>query len=437
MGKMSCDVAVVGGGIGGLCVGARLSHAGYKTILLERAPILGGRFVWGYYKGYFLPVGAWTIYYGHKDPVLQTLKDVGVGTAFEMKPMPSTKWRIKGKDHEMPQKNLLWHIISLAADSPEEAERVVKALRRGFRWREPSDAITMSEWVLRITGNRTIYNIFEAWAVQLLGMNLWECTAGQFMREFLMFAGTEMLVPKGGLNLIIDSLARVIRDNNGEIIPLAEVRKINVHDGIANGVQAIGPDFELDIEARVVVSDVGPKVTVELVGADAFDRGYLREVGELGALDGLMFVISSDEPLYEGGLYTVETRRSLAWIDFSTMWPDMAPPGKRWIAATQAAADRFLYNPRKEYELFLADLADTFPDYRKKGAEILMVRRYTKNWPCTRSRPNAPSHRKTPVENLYNVGDAVNPPEWTAGSGVTESARIVAEDIKKRIKPSK
>jgi hypothetical protein len=41
---------------------------------------------------------------------------------------------------------------------------------------------------------------------------------------------------------------------------------------------------------------------------------------------------------------------------------------------------------------------------------------------------------KTPIRNLYNVGDAVNPPEWMAGSGVAEGAKIVAEDIKGRIK---
>jgi len=371
--------------------------------------------------------------------VLQTLKDVGASTGFEMKPMPEPKWRIKGKDHEMPRKNVIWHLISLAASNQEEAERVINALRLCFRWREPSDAITMSEWLLHITDNKLIYNIFEAWCIQVVGMNLWECTAGEFVREFMNFAGTHMHIPRGGLNPIIDSLVEVIIENDGEIIPLAEARKITVYSNIAQGVQAVGPDFELQIDAKVVVSDVGPKATVDLVGVESFDRGYAKEISELGALDGLWFVVSSDEPLYDwpGGLYTIETRRGLAWVDYSTIWSDFAPPGKHWMGVYQEPSGRFLYSPRKEYELFLADLADTFPDYEKRGAEILMVRRYTKNWPCVRSWPPSDRHRKTPIENLYNVGDAVNPPEWMAGSGVAEGARIVAEDIKKRIKPSK
>jgi len=434
--KKSCDIAVIGAGIGGLCVGARLSRAGYKTIVMERAPILGGRFVWGDYKGYLLPVGAVTIYYGERDPILLTLKDLGMDTNFEAKPMPEPKWRIKGKDHDMPQKNVLWHLISLAADSKQETERVLTALRFCFRWREPSDFITMSEWLLRITDNRLIYNIFQAWCIQVVGMNLWECTAGDFVRSFLNFAGTHMILLKDGLNPIIDALAKVIRDNKGEIMPLTEVRKITVCNDVVEGVQAVGPDFEVDIEARVVVSDVGPQATVELVGPETFDRGYLKEVSELGALDGLWFVLSSDEPLYDwpGGLYTIETRRGNAWVDYSMTWPQYSPPGKHWMGVYVEPESRLFYDPRKEFEIFLADLADTFPDHKKRGAEILMVRRYQKNWPCVRAWPSVDSHMKTPIKNLYNVGDAVNPPEWMAGSGVAEGAKIVAEDIKGRIK---
>ena len=49
--------------------------------------------------------------------------------------------------------------------------------------------------------------------------------------------------------------------------------------------------------------------------------------------------------------------------------------------------------------------------------------------------PASERHQKTPIENLYNVGDAVNPAGWIAGSGVAEGARMVAEEIKTRTKP--
>jgi thioredoxin reductase len=46
--------------------------------------------------------------------------------------------------------------------------------------------------------------------------------------------------------------------------------------------------------------------------------------------------------------------------------------------------------------------------------------------------PASKRHQKMPVENLYNVGDAVNMPGWIVGSGVAEGARVVAEATKTR-----
>jgi len=437
MEKKSCDVAVIGSGLGGLCVAARLSHAGYKTIVLEKMPILGGRFIWVDYKGYFIPTGALTIYYGERDPVLLTLKDVGGGTDFEMKALPSPKWRIGGKDYEMPPKGMLWYLISLASRDKEEEEKVIRALRRSFRWQEPSDSITFSEWLLRVTDNRAIWNVFQAWCVQIVGLNLYEVSAGDMVRCFVNFAGAQQLVPRNGLNPIIDALAKVIGDNTGEILTSVRANRIVVNDGIAEGVQATGPDFELEIEARAVVSDIGPKKTVELAGEHNFDRGYLSEVGELRPLAGFWFMVSSNGPLYDwpGGLYAPESRRWQLGVDYSLASPEFAPPGKNWMGFYQAPGHASLYDPRKEYEIFLADLAEMFPNFREQGAEVLLARHFCSEWPCVRAWPASERHQKTPVENLYNVGDAVNPVGWIAGSGVAEGARIVAQEIGTRTKP--
>lgn len=437
MERKICDVAVIGAGLGGLCVAARLSHAGYKTIVLEKTPILGGRFIWVDYRGYFIPTGALTIYYGQRDPVLLTLKDIGGRADFEMKALPPPKWRIGGKDYEMPPKGMLWYLISLVSRDKEEEERVVGALRRAFRWQTPSDSITFSEWLLRLTDNRAIWNIFQAWCVQIVGLNLYEITAGDLVRCFVNFAGGQQLVPVDGLNPIIDAMAEVIRDKKGEILTSVRAQKIVVKDGVVEGVEAEGPDFKLSIETRAVVSDIGPKKTIELAGEENFDRGYLSEVGELKPLEGFWFMVSSNGPLYDwpGGLYAPESRRWQLGVDYSMVSSRFAPPGSNWMGFYQAPGHASLYDPRKEYALFLADLAEIFPNFREQGAEVLLVRHFCSEWPCVRSWPASERHQKTPIENLYNVGDAVNPPGWIAGSGVAEGARMVAEEIKVRTKP--
>jgi phytoene desaturase len=404
---------------------------------LEKMPILGGRFPWVEYKGYLIPTAALTIYYGERDPVLLTLKDVGGRTDFEMKALLPPKWRIGGKDYEMPPKGMMWYLISLASRDKEEEARVITALRRCFRWKVPSDSITFSEWLLRITDNRAIWNIFQAWCVQIVGLNLYEISAGDLVRCFVNFAGAQQLIPTSGLNPIIDALAKVIRDNKGEILTSVRARRIVVNDGIAEGVQAAGPDFELSIEAKVVVSDIGPEKTVELAGEENFDRGYLSEVRELRPLEGFWFMVSSNGPLYDwpGGLYAPESRRWQLGVDYSLVSPEFAPPGKNWMGFYQAPGHASLYDPTKEYKMFLADLAEMFSNFRKQDAEILLVRHFCSEWPCVRAWPASERHQKTSIENLYNVGDAVNPAGWMAGSGVAEGARMVAEEIKARTKP--
>ena len=46
-----CDVLIVGAGISGLTVGALLADAGRKVLVLEGAPMIGGRTSSATYKG--------------------------------------------------------------------------------------------------------------------------------------------------------------------------------------------------------------------------------------------------------------------------------------------------------------------------------------------------------------------------------------------------
>lgn len=437
MDRKSCDVVVIGSGIGGMCTAARLSHAGYKTIMLERGPILGGRYNWVEYKGYRVNIAALTVYYGKKDPVFRTLHDVGANADFETRALSLPKWRWGGKDHETPARGGFWLLLSMASRNKEEEARVTNAFRRALRWREPSDSITASEWVLSLTDNKTIWSIFQAWCIQIVGPNLYEVGAGEMCRCFRNFAGTDQIIPEKGLTSVVDSLAKAIADNKGEILSLTEAQRIIVNDGVAQGVVARGPDFELNIEAKVVVSNVGPRMTVQLAGEDNFDRGYLNDIRELRPVGGLWVFITSDGPLYDwkGGLYTLETRRADLWEDYTLTWPEFAPPGKNIMFVYQEPPNGVYYDPGKEYQAFLADFAETFPNAHKQNAEILLARRHHTHWPVYRAFPASESYLKTPVQNLYNVGDALNPTGWLAGSGAAESARLAAEDIKTKIKP--
>jgi len=437
--RKSCDVVVIGAGIGGLTLAARLAYAGYKTIVLEKTPLLGGRYTYVDYKGYWVPTGAVVLMWGKSDPVLKTLEELDVDANLEMKAVPPPKWRVKGVDHEVSAKRQLGQLIEIASTDKQEAERIHTAISRSMRWREPSDHISFQEWLTQLTNNEDIINLFQAVAVQIIGPNIWDIPAGAFFRYLKVFAGVEMLIPRGGLKPIVDAYAKVITDNNGEIMTLTRVQKIAVQEGIAKGVVATTPKGEVVIEAKVVVSDVGPKKTVDLAGHESFDHGYVREVGELKPWNGMGIILASTGPLYDwpGGLYTIDTKHAGCWTDYTLFWPEFAPEGKNWTyfyLGTEVVDD---YDPVKEYEGFMADLYQTFPDFDEKDGEVLLVHHYNREWPCLRAWPPNEHHRRTPVENLYNVGDAVNPLGLNAGSGAAQASKDVADDIMSRIKLGK
>ena len=93
---------------------------------------------------------------------------------------------------------------------------------------------------------------------------------------------------------------------------------------------------------------------------------------------------------------------------------------------------------KEEIDLHIQDLKDTIPGFIEHG-EVLHVGCYWGDWPTTRNSPYVgytPLPQKSPVENLYDVGDGVGPRGWPSGtSGCAVTARIVVENIEKRIEP--
>ena len=114
--------------------------------------------------------------------------------------------------------------------------------------------------------------------------------------------------------------------------------------------------------------------------------------------------------------------------------PDFAPEGKHLSISGGAPLNtKEPFDLKEEIELNIEDLKEILPGF-EKHAEILMTSCYRNEWPAFRTMPGNPLPVRTPIENLYNAGEAVAP-QGTAGSiGAAESARIIAEDIKTRSK---
>jgi len=72
----------------------------------------------------------------------------------------------------------------------------------------------------------------------------------------------------------------------------------------------------------------------------------------------------------------------------------------------------------------------------EEKAEVLLTGTFHGQWPAMHAWPGDDMPPKTPIVNLYNVGDGVKTSGMIALPAVVETAHRVVEDVKKRLSPA-
>lgn len=433
--KESYDVIVIGSGIGGLSAAALAANAGYKTLVLERLPQVGGRSSSILYKGFNISTGPTMI--AMDGPVGEIFKEIKVELPVRPSP-PEMYYRIRGKDVQAPAKGGLRYLIQQASDSDAEADKVMNALKRAMSWEEPSHSIPFREWLKQFTPNPRIHGIFQGLIAAMHTINSDELPAGELVRYLKTMSSLRQFgYPPGGFLSIMERLAKKVKDCGGQVWVRSRARKILVEKGQVKGVKVTKDGKEIEIGAGVVISNAGPRATIELAGRENFDAGYIKQLMETPGPSPLIWItLASDRPLIEhtGSIIPTEARRVNLLHCPTLTCPEVAPRGKHMLDVGGAPLSSSLpFNILKEIELNFQDLRENLPHFDK--AEILTVRTYHGAWPAYRAWPGYDMPQRTSIENLYNVGDGAKPSGWAGLPASAESARMAVADVKRRIKP--
>ena len=431
------DVAIIGSGMGGMCAAALLAHEGYRVLVVEKLPQLGGRCTTIEYKGFKIP----HVCQEHpiNGPAAGVFKEVGA--EFDVVPQPPIFYRIKGKDYQAPEKGQFAFLLSKCCQDEAEFTRVRTAVRRATSWLEPSNSISFRDWLLQYTNNELVLGLFQNVVGSLIYSPLNEISAKDIMwfytggMRWWSLAGRARL----GNIALMESLAKVIRGRGSEIWTRCLAKQILTEDGVVKGIVVDKQGDEIEITARAVVSNAGPIETVRLAGEEKMDKGYVKELKEkLHIASQMLIAFVSDRPLieYPGGLGMVGARRVVNISCYTLTCPELSPPGKYLhTAQCQPRSEFTTLNRLKEIEAALEDLREHVPGF-DEYAEVLNVSCFfNPGWPAAYNLPGYYPPERTPLENLYNVGDGVGPYTATGTGGCALTARTVLEDIKKRIKP--
>jgi len=435
MSERHYDALVIGSGMGGMSSGALLAHAGYRTLVVEKLPRIGGRCSTIPYRGVKCTTGVIGPEMGGSlEKLFQNL-----GAEFDVRPAGPPHYLIKGKCLEMPSKGGLRTLLASATHDPVEVARIMEALSRARGGSKPSRAISLRDWLLQYTRNETVLGIFQTMVSAAMLVNADELPAQEYFLFLEKLGGYRAFgyCPKGSISLP-EALSRVIQRRGGEIWTRSPVKRILSENGVACGAMVVKDGKEVEVRASAVVTNTGPRKSVELVGKENLDKGYLKALEEtLRPAMVLCIQWMTDRPLLEGDcLLVVGARRVNAIFQPTTICPELAPPRKHFLIAGAAPASSVPpLRAEEEIHLALADLKDLFPGF-DQHSEILLVSTFHGDWPGFHSWPGYAIPQKTPIVNLYNVGDGVGPAGTVALPSTVLSAQIVVEDIKNRIRPN-
>jgi phytoene dehydrogenase-like protein/NAD-dependent dihydropyrimidine dehydrogenase PreA subunit len=397
------DVVVVGAGLGGLMAAAWLAREGRKVGVFERLSFIGGRYTELDYRGYAVTTAAWTSL-GERCNIGRFLKDVGADVQY-------ITTREKGAPHQF----WIWfkdgrRYASLDEMlSRQEMRGFLRALIEGKRG-APHDVST-TEYVGRYVQNDDLMAVLDAIVGTASGVSAENFPASEYLQSTrdMRTASLEFAFPVGGVRAIIEALAKVIKDHDGEIFTRAEVASFLIENGRAKGVVLANGD---EVAADVVIHNGGARGLINLVGRENLPTDYVERIEGLIPVDCAAIILGTTEPLWEGVpmLMTPGTDRVFGLMAPTFFDPSIAPPGRHMI-------DVFLPLPSKdrpaELELALTDLRALFP-HLDEVTEMMVPMFFLGSWTgagCAQTFGQVGDMRldpRTPIEGLYLVGmDAV------------------------------
>jgi phytoene dehydrogenase-like protein len=366
MEKKRVDCVVIGSGMGGITAGALMAHYGYRVLVAEKRARLGGRFSTQEIGGFKCPTGALIIQRGTE---LEKTFHV-TGAKFDIVDCTDISWKIGdeiypllgegvGKTLRAALRKLRWRHYRFGIISQlmvfkamlkmgwraflnlfrSEANKLVRKSKRG--------TISYRDWMEKHTDDPKIIQAHHAIVSSLFtATNDFECPAEDVFDFYASMANPAKMhkfgyAPRGNIELI-NNLAKFVVDKGSEVLTETEVKSIKVENGRVSGVILTSKKGDVDVDADVIISNAGPKQTIDLVGEERFPPDYVRELKQtLRPVPIVMGLIESDVPLLEKkGLVVITGTQAIVTGVTLTLHSDaIGPPGKHllWTCGTPAS----------------------------------------------------------------------------------------------------
>ncbi|RLI80673.1 NAD(P)/FAD-dependent oxidoreductase [Archaeoglobales archaeon] len=378
-------VAIIGSGLGGLLTAAILSEKGYKVDVFEKLRFYGGRFTNLEYKGFQISTGALhMIPHGKRGPLGILLKKAGS--------------KVEIIDSE-PEGEALYGPLSENEYGNGKNERItvrssvfpLGSKLKFFKWLLKFKVLRVDPYMDRYEEelddfSQKFLRSFLGWSLSIQPSEIKYSKLLAIYRNVVKYGGPG--IPAGGCKAVVDSLAEIIKSNDGEIYLRNPVWGLFHEDKRITGLE----NKEGKVEYDLYISNIGHQATGKLLGEE-----YTKEVESRG----IKYSISLEKPFvgHTGVLFTLDCRRISGMNEVTNADPNLAPSGKHLLMAHQPMLTP---DVEEEIRIGLEDLKTLLKGFEYK---VLAIQSYFDGWPVNRVRSGLDIGYRTPYSNLFVVGD--------------------------------
>lgn len=420
------DVIVIGAGAGGLSSAAWLVASGKRVLVVDANTKVGGRATSYDIDGFTINEGAIALELG--GVFEQTLAQVG--KAVEVRePFPATVFKVDGKIIN-PAKGGWGMLLGSMTKSATKIGAKFADARSGNL---PDGRVSTTDWLSGLTKNKTVHQLFRNFCAAIWAVNADELPARAFLTYFAQKGAFKRFgfSPRGTVGVWQD-LADGICEHGGAVVLSTRVIEIVMDNGNAVGVLVEQNGVTQTISARAVVSNAGPKSTMQLLPKGAVSDQYVQLVADtIKPATNIVINFATQERLMDvPGLVTfANTTRLCNMAELTATCPELAPDGWHlYVAYAVPRPSLTAFNEEAEIEHSLNDLRQEFPKFDQL-ARLLNVRVMTGDWPAQRtcSGYDMPTH--TPIKNVWNVGDGVKEYGDAGTQACAVSGKLVSESV--------
>ena len=379
MNDVSCDIAIVGAGLGGLATGAMLSRLGHRVMVVERHNLPGGYATNFEREGFTFDVSLHSAD-GMVDGAesFETIRACGVANKIRF--LPHRKlYRYKSGDIDLSvrERDLPAYKRQLAELFPAERVNIDALFKEAGRtYADLSGFLTARmPYALRMIATPFLYPRILRYGKTTVDQFFSRFTSDERLKAVLAAQWTYYGLPPrqlafpyfsypftdylrnggysiaGGSQKLSDALVEVIESHGGRVVLSSPVTAIHVERGRVCGFTSKRTGR---VNVERLISDIAPDAVRDLVGVAAFAPKWLARLAatphsisafqiylgldcplhELGVADDECIVFHADNPdlcdqyaqMQAGQVHTDRTGWSMNF--FSNVDPSLAPPAK-------------------------------------------------------------------------------------------------------------